>query len=97
MLRYVNSGVMTIKLRHQTNRNVSIIWSDKSSFTLFPTSGRIYVWSSTQGSLKSGILFSSSETWRRFCDGSGSNIMVFYWSHYPSWPNYCKGLHGQVG
>jgi hypothetical protein len=21
-----------------------------------------------------------------------------YWSHYyPSWPNYCKGVHGQVG
>jgi hypothetical protein len=34
----------------------------------------------------------------RFCEGLGSNIVVFWWSHYyPSWLNYCKGVCGQVG
>jgi hypothetical protein len=29
---------------HQTTGKTTVIWSDKSSFTLFPTSGRVYVW-----------------------------------------------------
>jgi hypothetical protein len=29
---------------NQTPGNGRVIWSDKSSFTLFPTSGRVYVW-----------------------------------------------------
>jgi hypothetical protein len=28
----------------QTTGNVRVLWSDESSFTLFPTSGRVYVW-----------------------------------------------------
>jgi hypothetical protein len=44
MLRCVNDGAMTIKPGHQTTGNVHMIWSDESSFTLFPTSGRVYIW-----------------------------------------------------
>jgi hypothetical protein len=43
MLRCVNDGVTTIK-PGQTTGNASNIWLDESSFTLFPTSGRVYVW-----------------------------------------------------
>jgi hypothetical protein len=35
---------MTIKPGHQTTGNACVIWSDESSFTLFPTSGKIYIW-----------------------------------------------------
>jgi hypothetical protein len=49
----------------------------------------------TQGSLQSGMPGSNSET-RRF--GQQYRGTVFCWSHYYlSWPNYCKGLHGQGG
>jgi hypothetical protein len=44
MLRCVNDGVTPIKPGHQTTGNGRVIWSDESSFTLFPTSGRVYVW-----------------------------------------------------
>jgi hypothetical protein len=44
MLRCVNNDVRTIKPGNQTTGNMAMIWSDKSSFTLFPTSGRVYVW-----------------------------------------------------
>jgi hypothetical protein len=43
MLRCVNDGVMTVKPGQQTNGNALMIWSDELSFTLFPTSGRVYV------------------------------------------------------
>jgi hypothetical protein len=45
MLRCVNDGVTIIKKPgHQTTGNARVIWSDKSSFTLFTTSGRVCVW-----------------------------------------------------
>jgi hypothetical protein len=44
MLRCINNGVTTIKPGHQTTGNVCVLWSDESSFTLFPTSGRVYIW-----------------------------------------------------
>jgi hypothetical protein len=44
MLTCVNDGVTTIKYGHQTAGTAGVIWSDESSFTLFPTSGRVYVW-----------------------------------------------------
>jgi hypothetical protein len=44
MLRCINDGVTTIKRGHQTTGNAHVIWSDEFSFTLFPTSGRVYVW-----------------------------------------------------
>jgi hypothetical protein len=43
MLRFVNDGVTTIKSGHYTIGNVHMIWSDELSFTLFPTSGRVYI------------------------------------------------------
>jgi hypothetical protein len=36
--------ITTIKPGHQTTGNAHVIWSDASSFTLLPTSGRVYVW-----------------------------------------------------
>jgi predicted transcriptional regulator len=42
MLRCVNDSVTTIKPEHHTTGNVRVIWSDESSFTLFPTRGRVY-------------------------------------------------------
>jgi hypothetical protein len=44
MLRCVNNGVPTIKPGHQTTGNAHMIWSDELAFTLFPTSGRVYIW-----------------------------------------------------
>jgi hypothetical protein len=43
-LRCINDDVTTIEPGHQTTGNVRVIWPDESSFTLFPTSGRVYVW-----------------------------------------------------
>jgi hypothetical protein len=39
MLIYVNGGVTTIKPGHEINGNTCVIWTDESSFTLFPTLG----------------------------------------------------------
>jgi hypothetical protein len=44
MLRFVNDGVTIIKSGHHTIGNVCMRWSDELSFTLFPTSGRVYIW-----------------------------------------------------
>jgi hypothetical protein len=45
MLSCVNDGVTTIKPGHQTTGNVyDMVY--ESSFTLFPTSGRVYIWRS---------------------------------------------------
>jgi hypothetical protein len=44
MLRCVNEGIMTIKPGHQATGNMHVIWPDESSFMLFPTSGRVYMW-----------------------------------------------------
>jgi hypothetical protein len=43
MLSCVNNGVITIKPGHQTTGNMYLTWSDELSFTLFPTSGRVYI------------------------------------------------------
>jgi hypothetical protein len=39
-----NDGVRTIKPGHKTTANTHVPWSDESSFTLLPTSGRVYIW-----------------------------------------------------
>jgi hypothetical protein len=44
MLRCVNDGVTTIKPGYQAAGNASVLSSDELSFTLLPTSGRVYVW-----------------------------------------------------
>jgi hypothetical protein len=45
MLRWVNDGdgVTTIKPGYQTTGKVCMMWSDGSSFMLFPMPGRVYV------------------------------------------------------
>jgi hypothetical protein len=50
MLRYIKDGVTTIKPGRQTTGNECMIWSDESSFMLFPTSGGVYVWRTFQES-----------------------------------------------
>jgi hypothetical protein len=44
MLRCVNDGVTTIKPGHQATGNAHVLWSYESTFMLFSTSGRVYVW-----------------------------------------------------
>jgi hypothetical protein len=44
MLSCVNDGATTIKPGRQTTGNARVIWSRESSFALFPTLGRVYVW-----------------------------------------------------
>jgi hypothetical protein len=43
ILRCANDGVTTTKYGYQNNWK-HVVWSDGSSFTLFPTSGRVYIW-----------------------------------------------------
>jgi hypothetical protein len=79
MLRCVHDGVTAINPGHQTNLNTCMVWSDESSFMLFPTSGRVYIWRTPKEAYNPECLFgSNSETWGRFCDDLGSNIMVQY-------------------
>jgi hypothetical protein len=44
MLRYLNDDVTTMKLGNWTVEYMHIIWSNEPHFTLFPTSGRVYIW-----------------------------------------------------
>jgi hypothetical protein len=44
MLRFIIDGVMTIKPEHRTTGRLCMLWSDESSFMLFTTSGRDYIW-----------------------------------------------------
>jgi hypothetical protein len=44
MLRDANDSFTTVKPGHQTTGNASVMWSDESSFTVFLTSGSVYVW-----------------------------------------------------
>jgi hypothetical protein len=74
MLRCVNNGVTSIKPGHQTNGNANVISSDESSFTL------LYL-ENSQGNLQFRMPGSNREIWGRFCDGLGSNIVAFCWSH----------------
>jgi hypothetical protein len=76
MLRCVNDGVTTIKPGHQTTWNECVIPSDESSFTLFPTWGRVYVWRTPKEAYNPECLVSTTRG--RFCDGLGSNIVVKY-------------------
>jgi hypothetical protein len=78
MLRCVNDGVTTIKPGHQTTGNAGVIWSGESPFTLFPTSGRVYVCRIPKKEHISGMPASNHETRGRFCDGLCSNIVVQY-------------------
>jgi hypothetical protein len=70
MFRCVNDGVMTIK-PGQTTGNAHVVWSEKSSFTLFPTSGRVYVWRTPKEAYNSECLVPTAKR------GGGSSMMVW--------------------
>jgi hypothetical protein len=95
MLRCVNNGVMTIKCGHQTTRNARVMWS----FTLFPISGRVYVWRTPKEAYNLECLVQTVKqggVLSCFC----SNIMVQYSVGSIinlSWLNYCKGVCEQIG
>jgi hypothetical protein len=46
MFRCINDGVTIVRPGYQRNGNMYVIWSDASSFTLFPISGKVYIWRS---------------------------------------------------
>jgi hypothetical protein len=97
MLRCVYDGVTSIKPGHQTTGNSRVVWSDESSFTLFPSSGKVYLWRTPKETHNLRCLVLTVKH-GDFYDGLGSNIVVFCWSHYcASYPNYCNGVRGQVG
>jgi hypothetical protein len=53
--------------------------SDESSFTLFPTSGRVHIWRTPKEADNPECLVPAVKHGRgRFCDGFGSNIVVQY-------------------
>jgi hypothetical protein len=69
----------------------TLIWSDESFFTLFPTSGRVYVWRTPKEGynpecLAPGVKYGGGEV----LYGLDSNIMV----QYPAGPIIT--LHGRV-
>jgi len=54
-----------------------IIWSDESSFTLFPTAGRVYVWRMPEETCNPDCLV---PTVKHGDDDLGSTVLVFFWS-----------------
>jgi hypothetical protein len=69
-----------MKSGHQTTGNTRLIWSHESSFTLFPTAGRVYVWRTLKEAYNRGCLVPAVK------DGLGS---VMIWAEI-SW--YSVGL-----
>jgi hypothetical protein len=55
-----------------------VIWSDESSFTLFPTPGRVYIWRTPNEAYNQECLVTTEKYGGGFCDGLGSNIVVHY-------------------
>jgi hypothetical protein len=54
---------MTIKPGQQITRNVRMILSDESSFTLFPTSGRVYSWRTPKEAYSPECLVPTVKEW----------------------------------
>jgi hypothetical protein len=50
-----------------------MIWSDESSFTLYPTSGTVYVWRTSKEAYNQE---SNREQGGMFCEDLGTNIMA---------------------
>jgi hypothetical protein len=82
-----------------TTRNARVIWSDELSFTLFPTSGRVYVWRTHKGAYNPECWLQQRNTRKvLWWFGNQYRGTVFCQSHYyHSWLNYCMGVRGQVG
>jgi hypothetical protein len=99
MLKCVKDGVTTIKPGKQTTGNLCVIWSDESSFTLFPTSGRVYVWRMPKEAHNLECLVPKVK------HGRGSVMVWAAISLYsillfpllPFMANYCMGILRQVG
>jgi hypothetical protein len=72
-------GVTTRKPEHQTIKNARVMWSDESSYTLFPISGRIYVCKTPKEAYNPECLvrFQQRNTGEVFFYGLGSNTVVF--------------------
>jgi hypothetical protein len=89
--------VTTIKPGNQTTGNACIIWSDESSLRLFPTSGRVYVWDHPRKTTIRNAWFKqcNMEDVLWWCGQQYRCILLVH--YYPSWPNNCKGVRGQVG
>jgi hypothetical protein len=87
MLRCVNDGVTTINPGHQSTGNESAMWSDESSFMLFPISGRVYLWRTPKGAYNPECLVPTVKH-------GGASMMV--WAAI-SWAKYCTEVRGQVG
>jgi hypothetical protein len=75
MLICVSDAVTTIKPGHETTVNAPVIWSDESSFMLYPTSGRVYVWSTPKGAYNPEFLVPTAKHGEG-CDDFGRNIVV---------------------
>jgi hypothetical protein len=56
-----------------------VIGADESSFTLLPTSGRVYVWRTPKEAYNPEYLVPTMKHFRgEGCDGLGSSIAVLY-------------------
>jgi hypothetical protein len=83
MLKCVNDDVTTTKPGHQRDGKAHMIWLQAAP----------YIWKSLR--LENTQSENPGFNIGRFCDGLGSNIVVFHWSqYYPSWPNYYNGVYG---
>jgi hypothetical protein len=68
-----------------------IMWSDESSFTLFPPSGGVPVWTSPKEACSPECLVPTVKHLWWF----GQQYLVFCWScTYSEWSNYCHWLRG---
>jgi hypothetical protein len=77
MLRCAYDGVMIMKPGYQTTENTCVKWLDESSFTVFPTSGRVYIWRTSKEAHNPEYRVPKVKL-ERFCDYLGNNIVVQY-------------------
>jgi hypothetical protein len=94
MLRCVNDGVTNVKPVHEIAGNA---WYGQVSrpSRCSPTSGRVYVWRTPKEAYNPECLVPTGK------HGGGSMMVWAAISWYSillvPWPNYCKGVRGQVG
>jgi hypothetical protein len=81
MVRCVNDGVTTMKPGHQTNGTICVICLENHKEAYNPE-----CLASTVKHGGGSVMVWTAISWY-------SILLV----HYPSWPNYCKGVRGQVG
>ncbi|MBJ5103535.1 hypothetical protein JGF61_23265, partial [Salmonella enterica subsp. enterica serovar Agona] len=59
-----------------------VLFSDESMFTLFPTTGCVYVWRTPAEAYNPRLPPSSSEAWGRFHNGLGHDLALYSRFHY---------------